>query len=259
MTADFFDALRRGTTAQILAWLAERPELASAVEPEGMPAIFIAVMRDDPIVVEALLRCGASASDGFSTAGDSPIQFARSRAVLTVLTEAGADPRRGRLLAALRGGREAVEFLLDRGVEPSAEVLREASIGLLPRLAASASAAALEQALEWACEDDRRDVVGVLVAHGAPLVSGTALARAAAWDRVELVRRLLELGADPDATLPDGSTPLIEAAFEGAEAAALVLLEAGARADRCNRFGQSALDGARESGAVELAARLRQR
>lgn len=263
MTKAWFDLLRKGSREQVLARLTEQPELARAIEPECMPALFVAVMLDDPIVVEAMLRHGATAADGFPRDAiavpvtlDYPIAFARSLPVLHLLIDAGAEVRHARLRAVLKSGREAVEFLLVRGIEPDAHVLREAPLELLPRLAEVASAGVLDEALREACQEDRREVVEILLASGVSLASGVALAGAAAFDHVALVRRLLDHGADPNTTLPDGSTALIDAAFEGAEASAMLLLDAGAWGDRMNRFGQTALDGARESGAEQLAARL---
>jgi hypothetical protein len=273
VTDPWFGLLRNGSREQVLARLAEQPELARAVEPEWIPALFVAVAHDDPVVVEAMLRHGASAAEGFPrhtmelpwtgvptiavpVTLDYPIAFARSLPMLLLLIEGGAELRHARLRSVLGSGREAVEFLLAGGIEPDANVLREAPLELLPRLAEVSSATVLEQALREACQEDRREVVEILLAGGVSLESGEALAGAAAFDHVVLVRRLLEQGADPDATLPDGSTALIEAAFEGAEASALLLLDAGARPNRSNRFGQTALDGARESGAERLAARL---
>lgn len=150
--------------------------------------------------------------------------------------------------------------MFERGVEPDARAFDEAPLESLALLVAHARPETLEEALRWACEQDRREAVEILLAYeptrASMLASGRALAGAAAFDHVALVRRLLELGADPDAVLPDRSTPLIEAAFEGAEAAALVLLDAGARGDRTNGYGQTALVGALACGAERLAARL---
>jgi ankyrin repeat protein len=268
MFPPWIELLRWGPREQVLAELAERPELALAIEPQGMSAIFLAVSRDDVEIVRALLRCGASATEAFemppieAARGPSfrPIQFARSLPVLHVLIEAGADLRHARLGNVVRAGRaDAVDFLLAGGVVPSAEELREAPTELLSRLAERASPEVLETAMRWLCEEGRADAVEVLLARGVSLASGTALAGAAAFDHVDLVRRLLDAGADPDATLPDGSTPLIDAAFEAAEASALLLLDAGADPARANRHGQTALDGARESEAGRLLARLLER
>jgi ankyrin repeat protein len=59
----------------------------------------------------------------------------------------------------------------------------------------------------------------------------TPLHHAAAKNRPEVVRLLLDLGADPNATDLTGATPLVTAAQESADDVAALLIEAGARID----------------------------
>jgi ankyrin repeat protein len=88
---------------------------------------------------------------------------------------------------------------------------------------------------------DRADDVRSLVAGEPPLLSArmtrnqhrrTPLHHAAAKNRPNMVRLLLDLGADPHATDATGATPLTTAAQENADASLVaMLLEAGAQLD----------------------------
>jgi len=97
----------------------------------------------------------------------------------------------------------------------------------------------LDEALVWAAKSDRVEVLGRLVELGADVDSdpyrGTALIWAAAQGHVETIERLIELGADPSlqATFggPDhgqGVTALHLAAQNGRMKAVRALLAAGA-------------------------------
>jgi ankyrin repeat protein len=88
---------------------------------------------------------------------------------------------------------------------------------------------------------DRVDVVRSMIAHDATLVGArmtrnqhrrTALHHAAAKNRPRMVRLLIDLGADPNATDATGATPLTTASQENADAAIVeMLIAAGARLD----------------------------
>ena len=90
--APWFNTLRQGTREDVLSQLAKDPSLATAAEPGGMPAIFLAAMRGDVEIVRKLLDLGAEADRGFTTLGveDFPVTFAGSAAVAALLLERGA-------------------------------------------------------------------------------------------------------------------------------------------------------------------------
>jgi hypothetical protein len=75
--------------------------------------------------------------------------------------------------------------------------------------------------------------------------------------KIDLVRRLLSLGASANAT-SSGKTPLIEAAEQGETEIARLLLQAGAAPNANRRGWGTALETAERSGHPELAALLRQ-
>jgi len=81
-----------------------------------------------------------------------------------------------------------------------------------------------------------------------PLHASVALNHSA-----DVVRLLLEAGADVNATQHGGYTPLLQAAAAGKKDLVLLLLEHGARLDCICDQGKSAADYARERGHEELA------
>ncbi|MEO8432605.1 MAG: ankyrin repeat domain-containing protein [Acidobacteriota bacterium] len=83
-----------------------------------------------------------------------------------------------------------------------------------------------------------------------------ALHSAAAAHDAEIVRALLESGADPNAAQQAGYRPLHEAAGQGDAEIAHLLLEAGARLDLGNDDGKTPRDLAIEKGHGDLVARL---
>lgn len=103
--------------------------------------------------------------------------------------------------------------------------------------------------------------VTLLLEHGAhihqpshnPMRNQPLHACIALNNSVEVVRVLLEGGADVNATQHGGYTPLLQAAAAGKKDIALLLLEYGARPDcACDR-GKLPADYARERGHLELA------
>lgn len=104
------------------------------------------------------------------------------------------------------------------------------------------------------------DVAGarLLLAHGAALhqTGWSAIHYAATGPQPEVVKLLLERGAEIDALSPNGSTPLMMAAQYGAEESVTLLLGRGAQARLRNQLGLSAGDFARLAGRDALAARL---
>ncbi len=103
--------------------------------------------------------------------------------------------------------------------------------------------------------------VTLLLEHGAhvhqfshnPLRNQPLHACVALNHSVEVVRALLEGGADVNASQHGGYTPLLQAAAAGKKDIVVLLLDYGARQDCICDQGKSAMDYARERGHVEVA------
>ena len=86
----------------------------------------------------------------------------------------------------------------------------------------------------------------------------TALAQAALWGQLSLVRELLEHGADAKVSNNDGNTPLHLAAFMCHEEVVRVLIEHGASLEHKNNRGEKPADVVRGAWSEELAEFYRQ-
>lgn len=116
-----------------------------------------------------------------------------------------------------------------------------------------------DTAVMVAALNGRLDIVKKLVERGADLnLSGwTPLIYAATGGHDDVARYLLGEGAKIDAQSPNGTTALMMAVREGRFTTAELLIASGADVNRRNQDGASALDWAKRSGDKALVARLR--
>ncbi len=155
--------------------------------------------------------------------------------LIHLLCKCGAVPARAIEAATVMNERQSVDALLERGARLTFPV-----------------AAAL----------GRMDDVGRLFPHSTKEERHLALALAAQFNCVEIVRLLLDSGEDPNRFNPIGghshSTPLHQAAAGGHEQTVRLLLERGARADlRDVLWHGTPADWARHAGRSELETLLR--
>ncbi len=209
--------------------------------------LFTAIKGGDKAAVERLLDRDRGLVDARDPNGLSPI-----------------------LTALYRGESDIAEAILRR--RPRLSVFEAAAAGDAARVReivgpdrAQANAAAPDgySPLGLAAFFKRREVVRYLVEAGAdhrpasrqggftPLHSAVA-SDAGAVD-IEIVRMLLDKGADPNAKSQSGSTPLHTVGFTGDRASLDLLLEHGADAAIKNNDGKTAADIARERGNSEIA------
>ncbi len=216
MAAQFLEAVKKGDRASVDRMLEADPSLASAKDENGTSAVLLAHYYGKADVAAALL----------------------SRAPSLDVFE-----------AATAGDAKRVATLVDADRSLADAVARD---GYSP--------------LGLASFFKRRDVVKALLERGAkPSVPSrdqgfTPLHSAVATDAgeatAEIVRLLVEAGADPNAKSNEGGTPLHSAAFTGDLEIAELLLAYGADPAETDPKGLTPLDVARDRRNVEVAALL---
>ena len=216
MAAQFIEAVKKGDRASVDRMLEADPALASAKDEDGTSAVLLAHYYGKADVAAALLSRGPSL-DVFE--------------------------------AATAGDAKRVAALVDSDKSLANAVARD---GYSP--------------LGLASFFKRRDVVKVLLDRGAkPSVPSrdqgfaplhSAVATDAGEATAEIVRLLLEAGADPNTKSNEGGTPLHSAAYTGDLEIAELLLAYGADPNATGPKGQTPLDIARDRRNVEVSALL---
>jgi hypothetical protein len=183
---------------------------------------------------------------GFSLArADAYVDFFRAvktdnASAVTALLASGLDPN------ALSEGGQTPLYLAIKDESPKV-------VGALlanPAVKIDQVNAAGETAVMMAALRGRLDWTRQLVAMGAKVRRDgwTPLHYAASGPNVEVVRFLLDQGADVDAIAPNGASPLMMAARYGAEDSVRLLIARGADKRVRNSLNQSAADYARIAG-----------
>ena len=254
-SADLIEAAKAGDDAGIRSWLAQGADL-NAADSQGRTALMWATRETHISVMEELLRAGANVdarNDLRPTALFEAVMF--SRRAVDVLIAHGAnvdakDPSGGfpRGIAASSGNLEAAEALLQAGADVNAQ--NEDGRSALINAAFDGRVGIVELLLEQGAKVDATDVngrtalvhaaaagrdglIGLLARHDAALNRAdnrgmTPLMRAAENGHVDVVRTLLDLGADPDVVNPHDQTARVIALRENQMVIAEVLRTARA-------------------------------
>lgn len=212
-----------------------------AKDQSGKTVLHYAAEGGNAELIELLIKHGANVETK-SKSGTSPLMEAASAGradAIAALVKAGADPNRftngmtALWYAASSGHVAAVQALLDAGAAPKAGDKMFAP-------------------LEAASSDGHKEVVSLLLKHGksakkaaskkAEPPDGAALANAALMGQVDIVRTLLESGADPNATSEEHFTALMGAVRAGRIELVKMLLKAGADVNALNVDRETALD-----------------
>jgi len=249
------EAAKAGDTRTALTLLRETD--VNAAQADGTTALHWASRNDDVELATKLIEAGADPR-ARNRYGVTPLYLAAvngSATMIRLLLDAGADPNEigndGEtvlMTAARTGAVDAARVLLERGAEVDA---REAWHG--------------QTALMWAAAQGHPDMIRLLVEHGAdvngrsahetwerqvtaeprekwlPPGSMTPLLFAAREGCLECIPVLAELGADVNATTPDGISAVIAALINGHYDVAGALIEAGTDVNLVDKTGRSAL------------------
>lgn len=202
--------------------------------PGGLTALAYAVQGEHAEVVDLLLDAGAFAG-ARNLDGESPLfatTFNQDLAMAERLLAAGADAK-----AKDRYGRSVFDEAARSGNTPLTGLLADAG-------ASAQDPRALVEALNMAIFENKLDVAEDLLAREVDVnvrsPSGTTpLFVAAMMGREALVRRLLDLGADPDAGREEGDSTLARAATMGHVAIVRTLLDAGADPKTRGEWGRT--------------------
>lgn len=295
------EAARRGNVATVRALLANKANPNARESNGGQTALMWAVSQRQSAAVEALLDGGADVHAGSKT-GFTPLMFAAQQgdaATARILLRAGAKPNDAQpkkaltplMIATAMAHAEVTDVLLENGAKPDLvdadgysalhRVVRDSDYGINP---ASKDAVLtvvksllkhgadpnirLTQDKEKAAEEikngniqqaERRSAVTVneIILQGA-----TPLFLAAEVNNLDVIKTLVEAGADPVLATERGTTPLIMAAGGGTDVqrersleerataveTAKFLVEHGADVNTPGQYGWTALHAAAYQG-----------
>ncbi|HET9271710.1 MAG TPA: ankyrin repeat domain-containing protein [Vicinamibacterales bacterium] len=222
--ADLIDATKRQDVAAVRAQLARRVDV-NGQATDGSTALHWAAQRNNPQLVDVLVRAGASAKTT-SRYNVPALYFAAlngNAPVMERLLAAGADANgtayEGQTMlmtAALSGRPEAVRLLLQRGAKVDAvEPYRG------------------QTALMWAASEGNTDAAAVLLEAGASITAKstggfTPLLFAVRNAQLGTADLLLKHGANVNDVAPDGSSALSMAVVNAYYELAAMLLDRGA-------------------------------
>lgn len=220
MSAELFAATKKGDLATVERLLGSDPGLASAREEGGVSAVLTSLYHGQPAIATRILA-EHPALDVFEAAATGELDRVRAltEADRSLVNAIGSDGFTPLGLAAFFRAPDVVRLLLERGADPSLAARNRLAVTPL-HSAVATDAAPVDVS-----------IVRMLLKAGAPvnvphLGGGTPLHTAAFVGDPEVLRMLLDRGADPRLTTADGKTA-IDIARERGHAEAAALLSAG--------------------------------
>jgi ankyrin repeat protein len=226
MTADFFEAIRKGDQKAVDAAIARNPRLANARDKNGRSAVLAAAYAGHGRLAEHLAdkagREGLGIFDAAAAGEAAAVQFRLENGV--DIEDRSDDGYTALHLAAHFGRLEVARLLLNRGADPNAVAANQSRV----------------TPLHSAVAGRHRDLASLLLALGSSANAvqqggWTPLHAAAQNGDDDVVGMLLLRGADASRPADDGRTPAEMAAEKGHAALAELLREAardGSAAER---------------------------
>jgi ankyrin repeat protein len=303
------EAARRGNLATVRELLSHKADPNARESNGGQNALMWALSQRQAAVVKELIKGGADVHAG-SKSGFTPLMVAAQQGdaeSARILLAAGAKPNDAQpkkgltplMIASAMGNANAVNALLENGADPNLadadgytslhRVVRDSDYGINP---ASKDAvltivmsllkhganpnARLNQDKEKAAEEIRNGNVQTYEKRSAVTVTeiilqgATPLFLAAEVNNLDVIKALVEAGADPLIPTERGTTPLIIAAGAGTDVqrerapeerataveTAKFLVEHGADVNAAGQYGWTALHAAAYQGMNDLIAYL---
>ena len=273
-----FDALRTGNRSAFLAAIEGNAKLSTLRGPNGDTPLMIGALYGDAALVKTLLDAGANPNVA-NDAGATPLMRAVDDLDKTrLLVERGAsvtarsDNHRTPIIIAssIRGNREVVAYLLDRGANPSdhapslpvettplSEAAKQGDAAMMSLLierganVAAAGPGPLALALRAQCQ---ACIDALLPRTPPPLVTAAMVIAGPPLGPALATPFLLSHGAEPNAISPGGYPMLLLAAASDAQSIETVQSLIGRGADVTGRGpnGETALDLARQHGRSPL-------
>jgi uncharacterized protein len=229
-------ASRRGNVDMVRALLAAKADPNAKEKTGGQNALMWALSQRHSAVAEELIRGGANVLAG-SKNDFTPLMFAAQQGdvdSIRILLRAGAKPEGYEagtitplIIAAAMNHVKAVDLLLDNGANPNTVDWRGYNALLLVVRDS-------QYGIDLTSKDKILAIVKSLLAHGAnpnlrlkqpkaltandvSLDGATAILLAAEVNNTEVVKALLDAGADPRISTEQGITPLMMAAGAGTD------------------------------------------
>lgn len=277
------EAARRGNLATVRALLTAGADVNAQESGGGQNALMWATSERQTPVVEELVKRGADVSAGSKT-GFTALMFAAQQGdvdIAKILINAGAKPNDSQpktlltplIIASAMGHVKTVDYLLDSGADPNhIDARGYVALHLVVRDS--------DYGIDLKGKDNIVAIVKSLLAHKADpnirlkqqrpavtsneisLQGATPLILAAEVNNIEVVKALLDAGADPLATTEHGTTALMLASGGGTDVqrmrlpeerataveTAKLLIDRGADVTTVGQYGWTALHAAAYQG-----------
>jgi ankyrin repeat protein len=212
---EFFELVRADDVFGLTSILNEHPELANAVNEQGVPAIMVAIYYDRRDVTALLIQSGAKVDLAVAAALGDMKRLVKMLEKKPPLDQHSTDGWTALHMAAYFGRKDAVKLLLEAGAP----------------IRARSSNAMNNHPIHAAAAGKHPEIVSLLIAAGADVNATqaggfTPLHAAAQNGDVDMAKELLANGANSNVRADNGQLPLDLALGQGHKPVVDILMEA---------------------------------